>query len=71
MPTSRPLSPPRTSSLKARRAKTKPEPSDPLEELHAYRKRLAARFDNDITRLCEYLNSRPLPPGFRRARGTK
>jgi hypothetical protein len=69
MDMSRPLSPPLTNLSKARRAKSeKTEPRDPLEELHAYRRRLAARFDNDISRLCEYLNSRPLPDRFRRAK---
>jgi len=68
---SRPSSSPPTNSSKARGANTVCEPSDPLEDLHAYRIRLAARFDNDLQRLCEYLNSRPLPPGFRRAKDVK
>jgi hypothetical protein len=68
---SRRLSSPPTNSSKARRAKTVCEPVDPLVDLYAYRRRLAARFDNDLQRLCEYSNSRPLPPGFRRANDPK
>jgi hypothetical protein len=68
---SRQLSSPPTNSSKARRVKAVCEPVDPLEDLHTYRRRLAARFDNDLQRLCEYLNSRPLPPGFRRAKDAK
>ncbi|HXB73089.1 MAG TPA: hypothetical protein VNY05_32935 [Candidatus Acidoferrales bacterium] len=70
MAMSRQLSSPPTNSSKVRRAKTVCEAGDPLEDLHAYRRRLA-RFDNDLQRLCEYLNSRPLPPGFRRAKDAK
>jgi hypothetical protein len=56
-----------TSSTKGRRAKRQSEADDPLKSLHVYRVRLAARFGNNMKRLCEYLDFKPLPPGFRRA----
>ncbi|MGP8245327.1 MAG: hypothetical protein ACLQVN_12515 [Bryobacteraceae bacterium] len=38
---------------------------DPLAELHAYRRQLAARFNYDDARIIDYLNSQPLPRGMR------
>lgn len=66
----RPLSSPPTNSSKARRAKPQSKAEDPLKSLHAYRARLARRFDYDIKRIREYLNSVPLPPGVHRAPST-
>jgi hypothetical protein len=37
--------------------------ADPLAQLHAYRRRLAAQFHYDDARLIEYVMSGPLPPG--------
>ena len=38
---------------------------DRLAELHAYRSRLAKRFNYDTRRLIEYIYCQPLPPGVK------
>jgi len=62
---------PRQSSSRPTNS-SKPSPSnrpgrykDPLAELHAYRKQFAARFNYDVGRMIDYLNSQPLPAGMR------
>jgi len=39
--------------------------SDSLAELHAYRDRIAKRFNYDGLRILEYFRSKPLPPGMK------
>lgn len=56
-----------TNSSKARRSKPQSKAQDPLKTLHAYRARLARRFDYDVKRISEYFHSVPLPPGVHRA----
>ena len=40
-------------------------PTDSLADLHAYRRRLAARFNYDAARVGAYIDSLPTPPGSR------
>jgi hypothetical protein len=43
----------------------RPTKYDPFADLHAYRHSLAARFNFDSLKLLEYLENKPLPPGFK------
>jgi len=59
---SRPASSSKRPPSKVRVRNTK---HDPFADLHAYRHSLAARFNYDSLRLLEYLENKPLPPGFK------
>jgi hypothetical protein len=67
MATKRPSSPrPGNSSKRPpTEGRVRPTRYDPFADLHAYRHRLAARFNYDSLRLLEYLENKPLPPGFK------
>lgn len=67
MATKRPSSPrPGNSSKRpSTEGRVRPTRYDPFADLHAYRHRLAARFNYDSLRLFEYLENKPLPPGFK------
>jgi hypothetical protein len=67
MATKRPSLPRPGNSSKRTSSKGRVRPTryDPFADLHAYRHRLAARFNYDNLRLLEYLENKPLPPGFK------
>jgi hypothetical protein len=62
MATKRPSSPLPSNSSTRRPAKGQRR-TDPLAQLHAYRRRIAAQFNYDSARIIEYVTSGPLPPG--------
>lgn len=67
MATRRPSSsrPANSSKRPSSEGPVRPTRYDPFADLHAYRRRLAARFNYDNLRLLEYLENKPLPPGFK------
>ena len=65
MATKRPSSRLRNNSSKRVSKAAQQASTDPLADLHSYRRRLAARFNYDAARLGAYIDSLPTPPGSR------